>query len=186
MRFRDYLAMAESAGDSPVGRWYGAEPFAGRWVGKTAPAEHAGHLADLLEQQAVEFGASDAAKTNIAKLRAGARAVVTGQQVVLFGGPLLTLLKAATAIARAREATRASGVEHVPVFWLATEDHDLAEVDQASFLTKSAVETLRAGLKVAASRGVTAVHDKDGWLGALAVFQRLQSEGSLSLLLATR
>ena len=147
--YRDYLAMAESAGDVPVRRWYGAEPFAGRWVEKTAPVEHAGRLADLLEQQAVEFGASDAARANIAKLRAGARAVVTGQQVVLFGGPLLTLLKAATAIARAREATRASGIEHVPVFWLATEDHDLAEVDQVSFLTKTSVETLRAGLKVA-------------------------------------
>jgi bacillithiol biosynthesis cysteine-adding enzyme BshC len=118
-------------------------------VGKTASVQHAGRLADLLEQQAVEFGASDAAKANIAKLRAGARVVVTGQQVVLFGGPLLTLLKAATAIARAKEATRASGVEHVPVFWLATEDHDLAEVDQVSFPTKTSVETLRAGLKVA-------------------------------------
>jgi bacillithiol biosynthesis cysteine-adding enzyme BshC len=74
--------------------------------------------------------------------------VVTGQQVVLFGGPLLTLLKAATAIARAKEATRATGVEHVPVFWMATEDHDLKEVDQVSLLTKTSVETLRMGLKV--------------------------------------
>src|SRR5438105_7171760 len=121
--YRDYLAMADSAGDAQVRRWYGAEPFAGRWMGKAAPIEHAGRLADLLEQQAVEFGASEAAKGNVAKLRAGARAVVTGQQGVLFGGPLLTLLKAATAIARASEATRASGVEHVPVFWVATEDH---------------------------------------------------------------
>jgi uncharacterized protein YllA (UPF0747 family) len=118
-------------------------------VGKAAPVEHAGRLADLLEQQAVEFVASDAAKANIAKLRAGARAVVTGQQVVLFGGPLLTLLKAATAVVRAKEATKATGVEHVPVFWLATEDHDLEEVDQVSLLTKTSVETLRAGLKVA-------------------------------------
>jgi bacillithiol biosynthesis cysteine-adding enzyme BshC len=147
--YRDYLAMAESAGDAPVRQWYGAEPFAGRWLGKAAAVEHAGRLGDLLESQAVEFGASDAAKANIAKLREGARAVVTGQQVVLFGGPLLTLLKAATAIARAGEATRATGVEHVPVFWLATEDHDLEEVDQVSFLTKTSVETLRAGLKVA-------------------------------------
>jgi bacillithiol biosynthesis cysteine-adding enzyme BshC len=147
--YRDYLAMAESADGAPVRRWYGAEPFAGRWLGKTAPVEHAGRLADLLESQAVEFGASDAAKANIAKLRAGARAVVTGQQVVLFGGPLLTLLKAATAVARAKEATKATGVEHVPVFWLATEDHDLKEVDQVSLLTKTSVETLRAGLKVA-------------------------------------
>jgi predicted amidohydrolase YtcJ len=43
------------------------------------------------------------------------------------------------------------------------------------------VEASREGIKLANARGVTAVHDKDGWLGALAVFQRLQSEGSLSL-----
>jgi bacillithiol biosynthesis cysteine-adding enzyme BshC len=147
--YRDYLAMADSADDAPVRRWYGAEPFAGKWLGKATPVKHAGVLADLLDQQAIEFCAGDAAKANIAKLRAGAQAVVTGQQVVLFGGPLLTILKAATAVARAIEATRITGVEHVPVFWLATEDHDLEEVDQVSFLTKTSVETLRAGLKVA-------------------------------------
>jgi bacillithiol biosynthesis cysteine-adding enzyme BshC len=67
--------------------------------------------------------------------------------VGLLGGPLLTLLKAATAIARAKQATEATGVEHVPVFWLASEDHDLEEVDQVSLLSKTAVETLRLGLK---------------------------------------
>jgi bacillithiol biosynthesis cysteine-adding enzyme BshC len=147
--YRDYLALGESAGDAAVRRWYGAEPFAGKWLGRAVPVKHAGALADLLELQAVKFGAGDAARTNIAKLRAGARAVVTGQQVVLFGGPLLTFLKAATAIARANEATKATGVEHVPVFWLATEDHDLEEVDQVSLLTKTSVETLRVGLKLA-------------------------------------
>src|SRR5271168_3080708 len=146
--YRDYLAMADSTGDAAVRRWYGAEPFAGKWLGRSVPVKHAGTLADLLERQAVEFGASDAAKANISKLRAGARAVVTGQHVVLFGGPLLTILKATTAIARAREATAATGVEHVPVFWLATEDHDLEEVDQVSLLTKTSVEELGIGLKV--------------------------------------
>jgi predicted amidohydrolase YtcJ len=43
------------------------------------------------------------------------------------------------------------------------------------------VEAMRAGMKLAASRGVTAVHDKDGWLGALRFWQRLESEGSLGL-----
>jgi bacillithiol biosynthesis cysteine-adding enzyme BshC len=147
--YRDYLAMGESAGDAEVRRWYGAEPFAGKWLGKSVQVKHAGALADLLEQQAVEFDAGDAAKANIAKLRAGARAVVTGQQVVLFGGPVLILLKAATAVARAREATKTTGVEHVPVFWMATEDHDLEEVDQVSLLTKTSVEKLRLGLKLA-------------------------------------
>src|SRR5271156_6102434 len=146
--YLDYLGMAESANDAPVRRWYGAEPFAGKWLGKAAPVKHAGALADLLERQAVEFGAGDGAKANIAKLRDGARAGVTGQQGVLLGGPLLILLKAATAVARAREATKATGVEHVPVFWMATEDHDLEEVDQVSLLTKTSVETLRLGLKL--------------------------------------
>ncbi len=40
---------------------------------------------------------------------------------------------------------------------------------------------MRAGIKLAASRGVTAVHDKDGWLGALRFWQRLQAEGPLAL-----
>ncbi len=145
--YRDYLAMAESAGDSEVRRWFGAEPFAGKWIGRGMPVKDAGALADLLEKQAVEFGAGDAVKANIAKLRAGARAVVTGQQVMLFGGPLLTILKAATAVARAKEATKATGVEHVPVFWMATEDHDLEEVDQVSLLTKTSVEKLSMGVK---------------------------------------
>jgi len=43
------------------------------------------------------------------------------------------------------------------------------------------VDAMREGLRVAASRGVTAVHDKDGWIGALGFFQRLHSEGALTL-----
>ena len=43
------------------------------------------------------------------------------------------------------------------------------------------VEAMRAGVKLAASRGVTAVHDKDGWLGALRFWQRLEADGSLCL-----
>jgi predicted amidohydrolase YtcJ len=43
------------------------------------------------------------------------------------------------------------------------------------------LEAMRAGIKLAASRGVTAVHDKDGWLGALRFWQRLQDEGPLGL-----
>src|SRR6266702_3977918 len=147
--YRDYLTMGDKPADAAVRRWYGSEPFAGKWLRAAgAPVADAGRLADVLERQNIEFGAGAAALENIEKLRAGARAVVTGQQVVLMGGPLLTLLKAASAVARAKEATRATGVEHVPMFWLATEDHDLAEVDQVSLLSKTSVETLRAGLRV--------------------------------------
>jgi hypothetical protein len=43
------------------------------------------------------------------------------------------------------------------------------------------VEAMRTGVRLAASRGVTAVHDKDGWLGALRFWQRLEADGSLCL-----
>jgi predicted amidohydrolase YtcJ len=43
------------------------------------------------------------------------------------------------------------------------------------------VEAMREGLRVAASRGVTAVHDKDGWRGALGFWQTLAAEGVLTL-----
>lgn len=149
--YRGYLGMGDSPADAAVRQWYGAEPFAGKWMRAERPGVNAAGLADALVRQNIEFGAGAAAMANIEKLRGGARAVVTGQQVGLFGGPLLTLLKAATAVARAKDATRTSGVEHVPIFWLATEDHDLDEVDQVSLLTKTSVETLRAGLKTKAA-----------------------------------
>jgi len=62
--------------------------------------------------------------------RAGTVAIVTGQQVGLFSGPAYTVYKALTAIRIARDLT-ARGVTAVPVFWLATEDHDFAEIDHA-------------------------------------------------------
>ncbi len=43
------------------------------------------------------------------------------------------------------------------------------------------VEAMRSGMKLAASRGVTAVHDKDGWLGALRFWQRLNADDALIL-----
>jgi predicted amidohydrolase YtcJ len=43
------------------------------------------------------------------------------------------------------------------------------------------LDAMREGIRIANSRGITAVHDKDGWLGALGYFQRLRDEGSLTL-----
>jgi bacillithiol biosynthesis cysteine-adding enzyme BshC len=91
----------------------------------------------------------------LAALAQGAGTVVTGQQVGLFGGALLIPFKAATAIARARQAT-AAGHPHVAIFWLATEDHDFAEIDHVTFAVGKTLEKLQypEGGEMAAARPV--------------------------------
>ena len=143
--YADYLAIADEA--TNLSQWYGSPPLSQRWMSPSAGLAQAHQLADTLHRQSILLGAGDQTLANIERLRSGARAVVTGQQVGLFGGPLLTLLKAATAIARAGEATAATGVPHIPIFWLASEDHDLEEVDQLSLPAAGAIETLRLGLR---------------------------------------
>ena len=85
----------------------------------------------ILEHQNKSWNASAKTLANLDRLRKGAAAVVTGQQVGLFGGPMFAIYKALTAVRLAEEAT-AAGVDAVPVFWLATYDHDLAEVNHVS------------------------------------------------------
>ena len=60
----------------------------------------------------------------------GTVAVVTGQQVGLFSGPAYTIYKAVTAARLAAQLTD-QGIPAVPIFWLATEDHDYAEVNHS-------------------------------------------------------
>ena len=88
-------------------------------------------VAAVLLRQNEAWGASAKTLENIRRLRAGAAAVVTGQQVGLFGGPLFSIFKALTAVKMAEVATQ-SGVDCVPIFWLATEDHDLEEISHVS------------------------------------------------------
>ena len=61
-------------------------------------------------------------------------AVTTGQQPVLFTGPLYTVYKALSAIALAQRLERERGVTVVPVFWVAGDDHDFAEANHATVL----------------------------------------------------
>ena len=145
--YRDYSASAATTPPS-LRAWYPADPFTLDWAQHSPNLDqaHRNRLTDALLRQTDRFDASGAVIANIERLKHGASAVVTGQQVGLFGGPLLTLLKAATAIRKAQDATAATGREHVPIFWLASEDHDLAEVDQLALLGKSSVETLSLGL----------------------------------------
>lgn len=85
-------------------------------------------MASILRSQNEDYGCGPQTLMKIDQLeRPDSVAVVTGQQVGLFGGPLYTLYKALTALELSRELER-RGITSVPVFWMETEDHDLAEV----------------------------------------------------------
>jgi len=91
-------------------------------------------LVAILRRQNETFGSSEVTFANIQRLsEPGTFAVVTGQQVGLLSGPAFTLYKALTAV-RLAQALSEQGLPSVPVFWLATEDHDLEEVEQTATL----------------------------------------------------
>jgi bacillithiol synthase len=130
--FQDFLAYSPQ-----VQPFYRRSPRFGEWLSEEAgqisyDAVRRKRVAGVLERQNQQWNASPKTLANIDRLRRGAAAVVTGQQVGLFGGPMFALYKALTAVKLAEEAT-AAGVDAVPVFWLATYDHDLAEVNHISF-----------------------------------------------------
>src|SRR5262249_7679562 len=86
-------------------------------------------VASALEQINRRAGSPDLTFEHIDMLRRpGSVAIVTGQQAGLFTGPLYTIHKALTVIKLAA-CLRDEGVEAVPVFWIASEDHDYQEVN---------------------------------------------------------
>ena len=98
-------------------------------------------LPDLARLNAGLGAESDAALEQLG--RPGAVCVLTGQQAGLFGGPAYTLLKALTVVALVR-VLRAEGIPSAGVFWVASEDHDAAEVSEtALFAPGSGLQRLR-------------------------------------------
>lgn len=91
-------------------------------------------LAALLADYTQAIGGDQAALANCRRLRQpDATVIVTGQQAGLFSGPLYTVYKAATAINLARDCEAKFGSPVAPVFWNATEDHDLSEIASCHF-----------------------------------------------------
>ncbi len=135
--FTDYLSWAPS-----IQPFYSRSPHFSEWLkDETAAISYdwarRSRVADVLERQNRAWDASPRTLENIARLRGGASALVTGQQVGLFGGPLFSIFKALSTVKLAQEATDA-GSDCVPVFWLATTDHDLDEISHVSFLGSDA------------------------------------------------
>src|SRR5690348_16450916 len=96
------------------------------------PDDRRSAVAAVLREQNVALGCAAETEANLARFEQGASVVVTGQQVGLFTGPIYSIYKALTAVRVAKDLT-AAGVDAVPVFWMATEDHDVDEVRHATF-----------------------------------------------------
>lgn len=93
-----------------------------------------GALCDALRDTNVNWGAGSETLSNIDLLRdADCLAVVSGQQAGLFTGPLYTIYKAISAVKLAG-CLRQRNTKAVPVFWIATEDHDFQEVAKAEVI----------------------------------------------------
>jgi bacillithiol synthase len=91
-------------------------------------------VADALESMNRGWGAGKETLENIELLRdSDCIAVVSGQQAGLFTGPLYTVYKALSAVKLAG-CLRQRNTKAVPVFWVAAEDHDFAEVALAEFI----------------------------------------------------
>ncbi len=135
--FLDYCA-----GDAAARAFYASVPLGTSWRERPALPAHWPELLRLLaEQNPASASGGGAAAAALAALGNGAGTVVTGQQVGLFGGPLFTPFKAATTVARARQAT-AAGHPHAAVFWLASEDHDFAEINHVTFPARNELRKL--------------------------------------------
>ncbi len=133
--YHDYIERFER-----VAGFYGAgspfDPASFREVaaGLDHPASMRAQVVRILTRQNQSFGASAETLENLSLLgNPDTVAVVTGQQVGLFSGPAFTLYKALSAVKLARRL-RDEGLAAVPIFWLATEDHDLEEVASTAVL----------------------------------------------------
>jgi len=140
--FLDYLDFTPS-----VQQFYSRSPRLVEWAKEESSRiqyspDRRNRVAEILARQNKRWGSGAMTLENIERFRSGALAMVTGQQVGLFGGPVFSIYKALSVVKLAAEA-RKLGVDCVPIFWLATEDHDLAEVNQVRIASaEGRLETL--------------------------------------------
>jgi bacillithiol biosynthesis cysteine-adding enzyme BshC len=141
--FRDHLSGEARAAGFFGGGWGLPDLERAALQTRGLPRDHAA-LARALAAQQEQRGAAAAGQRALELQREDAAAVVTGQQAGLFGGPLYVLHKALGAVELAARLEARLGSPVVPVFWVASDDHDFAEVRSVSVLDHAgAIRTLR-------------------------------------------
>jgi bacillithiol biosynthesis cysteine-adding enzyme BshC len=141
--FVDYCTDYDAVADFYAGDWQ--DPDARRTAADAAARRPADRdvLADVLLDQNERWGLGAATERHIETLRdPDSIAIVTGQQVGLFTGPLYTIYKTITTLQLAEEWAEHTGRPVVPVFWVEGEDHDFEEIATAHVLHRNEVASL--------------------------------------------
>lgn len=124
--------------------WYNRFPILENFEGQIAeksqnfPVENRSILVNFLRRQYEGFDVSDAVKSNLNLLSSQTTfTVTTGHQLNLFTGPLYFLYKIISAVNLAKELkAKYPENDFVPVYWMATEDHDFEEISHFNFKGK--------------------------------------------------
>ena len=163
--FVDYCTAFDAVSDFYAGDW--RDPSARRTAADAAAQRPADRdaLADVLLDQNERWGLDASTRSHIEALRApDTIAIVTGQQVGLFTGPLYTIYKTITTLQLAEEWAEQTGRTVVPVFWVEGEDHDFEEIATAHVLHRNEVVPLRYAPDVS---------DNPGAVGRLALTDQI-------------
>ena len=113
-------------------------------------------LRKVLLEGNTRIGASPEARARIEAMSERTVFVVAGQQAGLFGGPLYTIYKALHAARLAERLAETTGRDVIPIFWIASDDHDFDEVSHLGIRTPTGnavtvtcrPETYREGMPV--------------------------------------
>lgn len=121
-----------------VGDFYSLENIQKRAASKNHALEARNILVDVLNQQYGDVVVSNATQLNIESLQhPNTFTITTGHQLNLMGGHLYYIYKIAQIINVAKELnSRADGNKYVPIFWMATEDHDFAEINHINLFNQ--------------------------------------------------
>lgn len=142
--FRDYLTGTPAVQPFYEGARWDADALVAAAERTLARPLRREALVEVLVRQQSARGAERGATRAARLAEPDATAVVTGQQAMLFGGPLFVLYKALAALKLASLVEGRRGRPVVPVFWVASDDHDFAEVRQAAVLDETGqIRTLR-------------------------------------------
>lgn len=136
-------ALSRSARAGELGDWYRPTPRGDEWRAYIDEVR-ASVSPNWYEDLGPAFQARGLAGERLERSAGGKGIVVTtGQQAGLFGGPLMTFIKALSARALADELQNAFGVPVAPVFWAATDDADFDEASVVSVALEGQAKALR-------------------------------------------